>query len=100
MQAIGVSINDFGRIGRQVDRTTMKDPETEPKLLNASYNADYLEYMMECDTVHGKHDGTIVTDGDSLVIDDQRFCRTPATQQTSPLPPTLPTMFTTLPMFS
>ena len=34
---------------------------------------DTVRYMMECDTVHGKYDGTIVADGDSLVIDGQRM---------------------------
>ena len=42
MQAVGVGINGFGRIGRQVARIAMKDPETGLKLLNASYDADYL----------------------------------------------------------
>ena len=42
MQAVGVGINGFGRIGRQVARIAMKDPETELKLINASYDADYL----------------------------------------------------------
>ncbi|CAE7640478.1 GAPC1, partial [Symbiodinium microadriaticum] len=49
MQAVGVGINGFGRIGRQVARIAMKDPETELKLINASY-----------------------VDGDSLVIDGQK----------------------------
>merc|ERR1712087_63177 len=71
-QAVGVGINGFGRIGRQVARIVMKDPETELKLINASYDADYLAYMMKYDTIHGKYDGTIEADGDSLVIDGQK----------------------------
>jgi len=50
MKAVGVGINGFGRIGRQVARIAMKDPETELKLINASYDADYLAYMMKYDT--------------------------------------------------
>ena len=72
MQAVGVGINGFGRIGRQVARIAMKDPETELKLINASYDADYLAYMMKYDTIHGKYDGTVEVDGDSLVIDGQK----------------------------
>jgi len=72
LQAVGVGINGFGRIGRQVARIAMKDPETELKLINASYDADYLAYMMKYDTIHGKYDGTIEVDGDSLVIDGQK----------------------------
>merc|ERR1712176_392129 len=51
---IPVAINGFGRIGRQVARIAMKDPETELKLINASYDADYLAYMMKYDTIHGR----------------------------------------------
>eukprot|EP00931_Biecheleriopsis_adriatica_P054593 TRINITY_DN3213_c0_g1_i10.p1 TRINITY_DN3213_c0_g1~~TRINITY_DN3213_c0_g1_i10.p1 ORF type:complete len:127 (+),score=32.01 TRINITY_DN3213_c0_g1_i10:219-599(+) len=65
MQATGIGINGFGRIGRQVARIAMKDPETELKLINASYDADYLAYMMKYDTIHGKYDGTVEVDGDS-----------------------------------
>jgi len=70
-RAIGIGINGFGRIGRQVARIAMKDPETELKLINASYDADYLAYMMKYDTIHGKYDGTIEAVDDTLVIDGQ-----------------------------
>jgi len=72
MQAVGIGINGFGRIGRQVARIAMKDPETELKLINASYDADYLAYMMKYDTIHGKYDGTIEAVDDSLVIDGHK----------------------------
>merc|ERR1712203_593827 len=73
MKAVGVGINGFGRIGRQVARIAMKDPETELKLINASYDADYLAYMFKYDTIHGKYDGTIEVDGDSLVVDGKKI---------------------------
>jgi len=73
MKAVGVGINGFGRIGRQVARIAMKDPETDLKLINASYDADYLAYMFKYDTIHGKYDGTIEVDGDSLVVDGQKI---------------------------
>ena len=59
MQAVGVGINGFGRIGRQVARIAMKDPETDLKLINASYDADYLAYMMKYDAglAYGKFTG-------------------------------------------
>lgn len=43
----------------------MKDPEVEPKLTNASYDAEYLAYQMRYDSIHGRYDGTIEADGDS-----------------------------------
>merc|ERR1719410_2758420 len=69
MRATGIAINGFGRIGRQVARIAMKDPETELKLVNASYDAEYLAYQMKYDSIHGRYDGTVEVDGDSLVID-------------------------------
>jgi glyceraldehyde 3-phosphate dehydrogenase len=72
MRATGIAINGFGRIGRQVARIAMKDPEVELKLVNASYDADYLAYMMKYDTIHGRYDGTVEVDGDSLVIDGHK----------------------------
>ena len=60
----------------------MKDPETELKLINASYDADYLAYMVKHDIIHGKYDVSIVADGDSLVIDGHKvalsYTRDPA----------------------
>merc|ERR1711933_401970 len=70
--ATGIAINGFGRIGRQVARIAMKDPEVELKLINASYDAEYLAYQMKYDTIHGRYDGSIEVDGDSLVIDGKK----------------------------
>merc|ERR1719373_1181885 len=72
-QAVGIAINGFGRIGRQVARIAMKDPEVELKLVNASYDAEYLAYQMKYDSIHGRYDGTIEADGDSLVIDGKKI---------------------------
>jgi len=72
-QAVGMGINGFGRIGRQVARIASKDPEVDLKLINASYDADYMAYLMKYDTIHGTYDGTIEADGkDTLVIDGNR----------------------------
>merc|ERR1719284_83504 len=70
--ATGLAINGFGRIGRQVARIAMKAPEVELKLINASYDAEYLAYQMKYDSIHGRYDGTIVAEGDSLVIDGKK----------------------------
>merc|ERR1712187_1079032 len=61
-----------GRIGRQVARIAMKDPEVELKLINDRYDAEYLAYQMKYDSIHGRYDGTIEADGDSLVIDGKK----------------------------
>jgi glyceraldehyde 3-phosphate dehydrogenase len=43
------------------------------KLINASYDAEYMAYMFKYDSVHGRYDGTVETDGDSLVIDGKKI---------------------------
>jgi len=46
MHAAGIAINGYGRSGRQVARVATRDPEVELKLINASYNAEYLAYLV------------------------------------------------------
>ena len=65
-------VHCVGRIGRQVARIASKDPEVDLKLINATYDVDCMTYLMKYDTIHGKYDGTIEADGDSLVIDGHR----------------------------
>eukprot|EP00933_Yihiella_yeosuensis_P028279 TRINITY_DN220_c0_g1_i1.p1 TRINITY_DN220_c0_g1~~TRINITY_DN220_c0_g1_i1.p1 ORF type:complete len:448 (-),score=142.66 TRINITY_DN220_c0_g1_i1:144-1487(-) len=73
MRAVGIGINGFGRIGRQVARIAMKDPEVELKLINASYDPDYLAYMMKYDTIHGRYDGTVEAGDGCLMIDGKKI---------------------------
>ena len=68
----GFLINGFGRTGRQVARIAMKDPEVELKLINASYDAEYLAYKMKYDSIHGRYNGTTEADSDRLLIDGQK----------------------------
>ena len=39
----------------------MKDPEVELKLIDASYDAEYLAYQMKCDSIHGNFQGYSLT---------------------------------------
>merc|ERR1719159_2106656 len=64
-------INGFGRIGRLVARIMIKNPETDLKLINSGASAEYMAYQFKYDSIHGKYDGTVEVDGDSLVIDGQ-----------------------------
>merc|ERR1719453_1974319 len=71
MEAVPCGINGFGRIGRLVARIMVKNPETELKLINSGASAEYMAYQFKYDSIHGKYDGTVEVDGDSLVIDSQ-----------------------------
>ena len=66
-------INGFGRIGRLVARIMIKNPETELKLINSGASAEYMAYQFKYDSIHGKYDGTVEVDGDSLVIDGNKI---------------------------
>ena len=71
---IRIGINGFGRIGRMVLRAAIKNfPEVEVVAINDLLEPDYLAYMLQYDSVHGRFQGTIAVDGDTLVIDGKRI---------------------------
>jgi glyceraldehyde 3-phosphate dehydrogenase len=69
--AVKIGVNGFGRIGRQVARIAMKRDNFVLKHINGSKDPEYLRYLMEYDSVHGRYNGTVEVgeDGKSLVID-------------------------------
>ena len=72
MQATGFAIYGFGRIGRQVARVALKDPEVELTLTDAPYDAEYLASQIKYDSSHGRCCGTVGVDSDSLVVNGQK----------------------------
>jgi glyceraldehyde 3-phosphate dehydrogenase len=57
--AIKVGINGFGRIGRLVFRAALKNPAVEIVGINDPFiDAEYMVYMLNYDTVHGRFKGT------------------------------------------
>jgi glyceraldehyde 3-phosphate dehydrogenase len=72
--AIKVGINGFGRIGRMVFRAAVRDfPDVEVVGINDLLEPDYLAYMLEYDSVHGRFKGTIGVDGNTLVVNGKRI---------------------------
>jgi glyceraldehyde 3-phosphate dehydrogenase len=72
--AIKVGINGFGRIGRMVFRAAVKDfPEIEVVAINDLLEPDYLAYMLKHDSVHGRFDGDVAVDGNTLVVNGKRI---------------------------
>lgn len=66
---IKVGINGFGRIGRMVFRAIVKEfSDIEVVGINDLLDAEYLAYMLKYDSVHGRFDGDIAADGNSLVV--------------------------------
>lgn len=67
---IKVGINGFGRIGRMAFRAIAQDfnQDLEVVAINDLLDADYLAYMLQYDSVHGRFKGDIeVKDGQLIV---------------------------------
>ena len=64
-----LAINGFGRIGRAVGRIVAKDPNIDLVAINDLTSADQLAYLFKYDTVHGRYDGEVSVDGDTITID-------------------------------
>jgi glyceraldehyde 3-phosphate dehydrogenase len=82
MEAVGMGVNGFGRIGRLVTRIMMEDEGCSLKGINAgSATPDYMAYQYKYDTIHGKAKQTVEIDGDFLVLDGEKIqtsrCRDP-----------------------
>ena len=77
---IKVGINGFGRIGRMVFRAGLKNPNIEFVAVNDPFmTPDYMAYMLGVhDTMHGRYDGTIEYDDNSITVDGKKvqfLCR-------------------------
>ena len=71
---IKVGINGFGRIGRMVFRSAVQNfPDIEIVAINDLLEPDYLAYMLKHDSVHGRFQGDISIDGDTLVVNGKRI---------------------------
>ncbi|MBL3648076.1 MULTISPECIES: type I glyceraldehyde-3-phosphate dehydrogenase [Bacillus] len=66
--AVKVGINGFGRIGRNVFRAALKNPEVEVVAVNDLTDANMLAHLLQYDSVHGKLDAEVSVDGNNLVV--------------------------------
>ncbi|MDH5389515.1 MAG: type I glyceraldehyde-3-phosphate dehydrogenase, partial [Gammaproteobacteria bacterium] len=72
--AIKVGINGFGRIGRMAFRAISKDfPDMEVVAINDLLDADYLAYMLNYDSVHGRFDGEVSVDNGNLIVNGKKI---------------------------
>ena len=66
---IKVGINGFGRIGRMVFRAAVQNfSDIEIVGINDLLEPDYLAYMLQFDSVHGRFKGQISVEGSNLVV--------------------------------
>ena len=72
--AIKVGINGFGRIGRNVLRAAFKSfDDIEVVAINDLLEPDYLAYMLQYDSVHGRFDGTVAVEGNTLIVNGKKI---------------------------
>ena len=73
---IRIGINGFGRIGRMVFRAVTQEAEfkdIEVVAINDLLEPDYLAYMLQFDSVHGRFKGTVAVDGKDLVVNGKKI---------------------------
>ena len=72
---IKVGINGFGRIGRNVLRSAVQnfDGDIEIVAINDLLEPDYLAYMLQYDSVHGRFKGTVSVEGSTLIVNGKKI---------------------------
>lgn len=70
--AVKVGINGFGRIGRNVFRAALGNPNVEIVAINDLTDAKMLAHLLKYDSVHGNLEEEVTVDGDSIVVDGHK----------------------------
>ena len=72
--AIKVGINGFGRIGRNVLRSAVQNfSDIEIVAINDLLEPDYLAYMLQYDSVHGRFKGDVSVEGNTLIVNGKKI---------------------------
>ena len=71
---IKIGINGFGRIGRMVFRAAVANfKDIEVVAINDLLEPDYLAYMLKYDSVHGRFEGEVSVDGNTLIVNGKKI---------------------------
>jgi len=71
---VKVGINGFGRIGRLVFRASVNNPKVQVVAINDPFiDLDYMVYMVNYDSVHGRFKGTVKTENGKLVVNGKEI---------------------------
>ncbi len=71
---IKIGINGFGRIGRMVFRAAVQNfSDIEVVGINDLLEPDYLAYMLQYDSVHGRFKGDVKVEGNTLVVNGKKI---------------------------
>jgi glyceraldehyde 3-phosphate dehydrogenase len=82
MEKIKVGINGFGRIGRLVFRASILRDDMEVVAINDLIDVNYMAYMLQYDSIHGKFKGSVEVKEGNLVVNGKKVrvtaCKNPA----------------------
>ena len=71
---IKIGINGFGRIGRMVFRAAVQNfKDIEVVGINDLLEPEYLAYMLQFDSVHGRFKGDIAVEGNHLIVNGKKI---------------------------
>ena len=71
--ALKIGINGFGRIGRLVFRSAMKQSDVSIVAVNDLLDVNHLAYLLKYDSVHGPYEGEVSVNGNNLFVDGQEI---------------------------
>ena len=73
--AIKLGINGFGRIGRNVLRAAVQNFKNDIEIvaINDLLEPDYLAYMLQYDSVHGRFKGEVTVEGNLLIVNGKKI---------------------------
>jgi glyceraldehyde 3-phosphate dehydrogenase len=83
--AVKVGINGFGRIGRNIFRTSIGDPDIDFVAVNDLTDTRTLAHLLKYDSVLGNLDRDITAKGDTITVDGDEF-KVLATKDPAQLP--------------
>ena len=71
---IKIGINGFGRIGRNVFRSAIQSfNDIEIVGINDLLEPEYLAYMLQYDSVHGRFKGDVSVEGNTLIVNGKKI---------------------------
>ncbi|MFC3799295.1 type I glyceraldehyde-3-phosphate dehydrogenase [Cohnella sp. GCM10012308] len=65
---VKIGINGFGRIGRNVFRASLNNPEVEVVAINDLTDVNTLKHLLKYDTTHGKLNATVEAGEGALIV--------------------------------
>jgi glyceraldehyde 3-phosphate dehydrogenase len=68
-----IAINGFGRIGRSSLKVILETPSLEVVGINDLMSIENAAYLFKYDSIYGKFDKKVFSDGEYIVIDDKRI---------------------------